>query len=374
MTDVFLFGPLLDHDLRRCVAGGDLHGVPAVLPGHGAWQMAEGEHPVLGNSGDGVAGLLLFDVPADTLARLDFYAQGVGHVPASVAVDLDGAQRPAQAYLPADPAPPATAKPWDLGQWQQRWGALTRTSAQEAMALFGRIDGAGLRAIMGTIRIRADSALRAAADTERPPLQDHGLNRRNVDVLSARRPYVAYFAVDEHDLRHTRFDGTQSDAMTRGAFLMGDAVTVLPYDPVRDRVLLVEQFRFGMFTRGDPRPWSLEPVAGRIDPGETPEQTARRETVEEAGLTLQALRKVAAYYPSPAAVTEFLYSYVGLCDLPDLGRGTGGLDAEHEDIRTHVMPFDALLALADGGGLNNAPLLLTAHWLARHRGGIGAPD
>jgi nudix-type nucleoside diphosphatase (YffH/AdpP family) len=148
---------------------------------------------------------------------------------------------------------------------------------------------------------------------------------------------------------------------------MGDAVTVLPWDPVRDRVLVVEQFRAGCWMRGDANPWSIEPVAGRIDGGETPEEAARRETREEAGLALHELLPVGTYYPSPAAVTEYLYSYVALADLPDGAAGVGGAEEEAEDIRGHVIAFETLMELIDSGEVANGPLILTALWLSRHR-------
>ncbi|MBN8194773.1 ADP-ribose diphosphatase, partial [Bacillus sp. NTK074B] len=84
-----------------------------------------------------------------------------------------------------------------------------------------------------------------------------------------------FFAVIEDRLRHRRFGGGMSETVLRAAFLMSDAVTVLPYDPVRDRVMVGEQFRAGPFARGDRNPWSIEAIAGRIDAGEAPETAAR---------------------------------------------------------------------------------------------------
>jgi len=149
----------------------------------------------------------------------------------------------------------------------------------------------------------------------------------------------------------------------RAAFVSGDAVTVLPYDPKRDRVLVIEQFRVGPFARGDGQPWLLEAITGRIDPGETPEEAGRREAMEEAGLVLQALLPVAQYYSSPGAKSEFLHSFVALCDLPDDAAGVFGVRGEAEDIRGHLIGLDALMALVASGEVNVGPLVLTALWL-----------
>jgi nudix-type nucleoside diphosphatase (YffH/AdpP family) len=187
-------------------------------------------------------------------------------------------------------------------------------------------------------------------------------------VTHARRlPYAQFFAVEEYDLSWRRFDGAHSPNTTRAAFVSGDAVTVLPYDPKRDLVLVVEQIRAGPFARGDRQTWQIEAIAGRVDPFETPEQAARREADEEAGLTLTELIPVAQYYPSPGAKTEFLYSYVALTNLPDGCAGVFGLAEEAEDIRGHLISFDRLMALVASGEIANAPLILTALWLQRER-------
>ena len=161
-------------------------------------------------------------------------------------------------------------------------------------------------------------------------------------------------------------DEAKVSVFDRG-FVMADAVTVLPYDPVRDVVMLVEQFRFGPWIRGDVNPWSLEPIAGRIDPGETPEETAYREAREETGLTLGPLFKVADYYPTPGAVTEYLFSFVAHADLAGFGGTIGGEAGEDEDIRAHVVPFDKLMQLIDSGEAGTGPLVLSIYWLALNR-------
>jgi nudix-type nucleoside diphosphatase (YffH/AdpP family) len=213
------------------------------------------------------------------------------------------------------------------------------------------------------LRVEAASRMRAAQAAGRGLRAGSGEVEAGVAVPS----HAGFFALDLWHLRHRRFDGGMSPWLTREVFVAGDAVTVLPYDPVRDRVLLVEQVRMGPLGRGDPLPWQLEAIAGRIDPGETPEAAARREAVEEAGLTLGALEKVAEYYPTPGAVTEYLYSYVALCDLPDGVAGIFGATEEAEDIKGHLLSFDRLVEVMAAGEIGNAPLLLTVLWLQRER-------
>lgn len=248
---------------------------------------------------------------------------------------------------------------------------MRRRAATEIMALWPALPLDVLRQRYPMVEAAAASALRARdepapATLRRKPAQG--------DLVSAegRRPYARFFGVREDDLQFRRFDGALSPQVTRAGFVMADAVTVLPYDPVSDQVMLVEQFRYGPWLRGDPNPWSLEPVAGRIDPGETPEQAARREAAEEAGLALGAMVQIGRYYPTPGGVTEYLVSYVGLCSLSADCEGVGGVLAEAEDIRSHVIPFTRLMALVDSGEVENGPLLLSALWLAANRARLQA--
>jgi len=76
---------------------------------------------------------------------------------------------------------------------------------------------------------------------------------------------------------------------------------------------------------------------------------------------------IASHYPSPGAVTEYLASYVGLCDLPDAQAGLYGLADEGEDIRAVVVDFPDLMEMSADGRLQNGPLLMSVFWLALNR-------
>jgi ADP-ribose pyrophosphatase len=227
----------------------------------------------------------------------------------------------------------------------------------------GRLPADRVGRRLGALRVEAASRVRAQDAVARGLRVGSGEVTAGVPEAS----HAGFFGLDLWRLQHRRFDGRMSPPLVREVFVMGDAVTVLPYDPVRDRVLLIEQMRMGPLGRGDTLPWQLEAIAGRIDPGETPEEAARREAVEEAGLVLGALEKVAEYYPTPGAVTEYLYSYVALCDLPDGVAGVFGAAEEAEDIKGHLVGFDRLIDVMAAGEIGNAPLLVTVLWLQRER-------
>jgi nudix-type nucleoside diphosphatase (YffH/AdpP family) len=184
-----------------------------------------------------------------------------------------------------------------------------------------------------------------------------------VQLVEQHQCFQGYFAVQEIQLTHDLHEGGRTAPMKREGFLMGDAVVLLPWDPVRDKVMVIEQFRVVPYLRGDPQPWLLEPIAGRVDAGETPETAMLREAQEEAALDVTSLHPCFSYYPSPGAACEFLYQFIGIADLPDNVTGIHGLDSEAEDIRSHVMDRAQLTAMVDQGQISNGPLATLSLWL-----------
>jgi len=178
--------------------------------------------------------------------------------------------------------------------------------------------------------------------------------------------FKGHFRIDRWRLKHRLFAGGWGKSITREVFERGSAVAVLPYDPLRDRVVMIEQFRVGALAHGDAAPWLLEIVAGIVEAGETPEDVARREAVEECGATLLALEPMHHYYPSPGGCSEFLWMFCGRVDSEGIA-GIHGLPEEGEDIRVDVMAFDAAMAALAQGRVRSSPGVVALQWLALNR-------
>lgn len=186
-------------------------------------------------------------------------------------------------------------------------------------------------------------------------------------ILERDTVYQGHFRIDRYRLRHTLFEGGWSRTIQREVFERGHAVAVLVYDPARDSVVLIEQFRVGALAAGSAGgPWLLELIAGIIDEGETPEEVARREAREEAGCDLAEVEPVCDYLVSPGGTSERTALYFARADLEGVG-GVHGLDEENEDIRVHVVPAEEAIAMADDGRVANAAGVIGLYWLARNR-------
>jgi ADP-ribose pyrophosphatase len=191
------------------------------------------------------------------------------------------------------------------------------------------------------------------------------MNNSDFEIIGTTTLFQGYFRIDLYRFRHRLFAGGWSDEVRREVFERGHAVAVLPYDPERDAVLLIEQFRVGAVAGGMPA-WQTEVVAGIIDEGETPEDVAHREAEEEAGCKIQELVPVMRYLVSPGGTSETCQLFCGRIDSCGLG-GIHGLAHEHEDIRVEIVPFAEARERLLAGRIGNAPAIIALQWLLLNR-------
>ncbi|MBI4184580.1 MAG: NUDIX domain-containing protein [Proteobacteria bacterium] len=191
-----------------------------------------------------------------------------------------------------------------------------------------------------------------------------------VELVGRRTLFEGFFRIEEYRLRHRLHDGGWSPELRREIFERGHAVGVLLFDPGRDGVVLVEQFRVGALAAGWD-PWLIEIAAGIIEEGESPEEVVRREAKEETGCEVGDLIHLQDYLASPGGSSETVGLYLGRVDAGRAG-GVHGVRAEHEDIRVRVLPFAEAVAMLDAGRLDNAAAIIAVGWLARHHDEVRA--
>ncbi|MDI3427080.1 ADP-ribose diphosphatase [Enterobacter sp. V87_3] len=188
--------------------------------------------------------------------------------------------------------------------------------------------------------------------------------KNDVEIIARETLYSGFFSMDLYRFRHRLFNGEMSGEIKREIFERGHAAVLLPFDPVRDEVVLIEQIRIAAYDVSE-SPWLLEMVAGMIEEGESVEDVARREAQEEAGLVVGRTQPVLSYLASPGGTSERLSIMVGEVDATT-AKGIHGLADENEDIRVHVVNREQAYQWVEEGKIDNAASVIALQWLQLH--------
>ncbi len=193
--------------------------------------------------------------------------------------------------------------------------------------------------------------------------QDKSL--KQFEVITKHTLYEGFFNLEKYRLRHTLHVGGWSQELELELFRRGNCVGVLLYDPIADSVVIIEQFRVGAIANPG-RAWLQEIVAGAIEPGETAEQVAHREAIEEAGCDVLELKKIGEFYTSPGGASERLTLFCGRVDISSVG-GVHGLAEEGEDIRVMAVNAEEALHRVELGEIESAIPIVAIQWLALNK-------
>jgi ADP-ribose pyrophosphatase len=189
----------------------------------------------------------------------------------------------------------------------------------------------------------------------------------DVNIIRHETLHRGFFRLELYHLTHKLYRGGWSAEIEREIFERGRTVGIILYDPDRDEVVLVEQFRLAAHLAKMPA-WELEIVAGIVDKdGESEIELARRESREEAGLDIIGEPIfIHRFMPSTGACTEIVDLFAGRVDASKAS-GIHGLADENEDIKVVVMSFDEAMRQLRADTIKNGPTLLALYWLAAER-------
>ena len=193
--------------------------------------------------------------------------------------------------------------------------------------------------------------------------QIHQFQQKDVEILREEVVYQGHFTMKKMYFRHKLFNGGVSGEIVRELMIKGAAAALIAYDPLRDKVVLVEQVRIGAYDPNSHQsPWLVELIAGMVDEGETPENVAMRESHEEAGLTVEKVEHALSIWDSPGGAVERLHLFLGLVDSSQVG-GIYGLEEEGEDILVHVVSREQAYQWVVEGKIDNVIAVVGLQWL-----------
>ena len=188
------------------------------------------------------------------------------------------------------------------------------------------------------------------------------------EILSRENGFRGFLNIDIIKVKHKLFCGGWSSTINREVLVREGAVGVLLFDPQRDEIILVRQFRVGLLD-GAATPWALELIAGMIEFGEELEEVAFREVKEESNCEVSQLVKICDYYNSPGVSSEKVRLYLGIVDSENMG-GIYGLESENEDIEVVVLSYTEAITGLNKGYLANAMSIIALQWLELNKSHI----
>ena len=179
-------------------------------------------------------------------------------------------------------------------------------------------------------------------------------------ILDKKNIHDGFFKMNEVTLKYKKYNGDWSNEIKRELFGGAQVSAVLPYDPVNKKIVLIQQFRPGTISK-DNQNYLDEIVAGIIDPGESPEDTAKRECLEETGCEVSNLKSIQGYFPAPGSSESFYNLFLGKVIAPSK-EIIRGLENENEDILVKSYSFDEIKTKMKKKEILNGLTLIALQW------------
>ena len=192
------------------------------------------------------------------------------------------------------------------------------------------------------------------------------MDHKDVKIISKENLFTGFFQMKRYTLKHRLFNGGWSEKLSREVLEREPITAVIPYDPILDTVVLIEQFRPGPMADKKGSPWMIEIVAGILEYNESPNELACRETVEETGGILSELVPICNFYTTPGSSTEYCYLFCGKINSFGMG-GVFGNSEEGEDIRVLVESATKAFDRISSGNIGSSFSIIALQWLLLNR-------
>ena len=179
-------------------------------------------------------------------------------------------------------------------------------------------------------------------------------------IINKKNLYSGFFSLNKYEFIHEKHNGEWTSVVEREVFSGAHVSTLLPYDPIKKEIILIQQFRAGVLSRYDEN-YLLEIVAGIVDEGENPEQTAIRECFEETGCEVKQIHPVQSYFPAPGSSESYYHLYLGEIQACD-GERIKGLEKENEDILVKSFKIDEVRQMLKEKKIMNGLTLVALQW------------
>ena len=179
-------------------------------------------------------------------------------------------------------------------------------------------------------------------------------------IINKKNIHKGFFEMNEVTLKYKKIDGSWTNNIKRELFGGAQVSAVLPYDPIKKEIVLIQQFRPGTISKNINN-FLYEIVAGIIDKGESAETTAKRECIEETGCEIKNILPIQGYFPAPGSSESFYHLFLGEIEAFE-GSRSMGLESENEDILVKCYNFSKVKQMLQNKEIVNGITLIALQW------------
>ena len=179
-------------------------------------------------------------------------------------------------------------------------------------------------------------------------------------IINKKNLYTGFFNLNKYQFIHQKHDGNWTNEVEREIFSGAHVSTLLPYDPIKKEIILIKQFRAGVISRYDDD-YLYEIVAGIIDDNEKPEETAKRECLEETGCEVNKIKTIQSYFPATGSSESYYHLFLGEVNSFK-GKRIMGLKSENEDILVKAFKVDHVRKMLKNKQIINGLTLIALQW------------
>jgi nudix-type nucleoside diphosphatase (YffH/AdpP family) len=183
-----------------------------------------------------------------------------------------------------------------------------------------------------------------------------------VSIKKTKRILDSFFKVDHSILQFEKFDGSLSEEVVRLNLERGDSVAALLVNREEEKIILIKQFRFPVYTKEKNNAWTWEIVAGMVENGQSKEEAIIREIAEETGYNVSKVDSLFYFYPTPGGSNEKVQLYYVEVEQEDKTFSGGGVISEGEDILVREFSYAEALQMMDAGEIIDAKTIIALMW------------
>jgi len=189
------------------------------------------------------------------------------------------------------------------------------------------------------------------------------IKKINLKFKNINKVFNGFNKVKRYKFQHKLFDSSWSNIISREILITKNAVAILPYDKVKNKVILIKQFRLGAIL-SNYNPFQIEIIAGLVEKSDKDLKSAViREAKEEAGIEVKykKIQSIRDVLNSSGSTNESTSIFFCECTFKKLKKIRGNFN-EDENIKVLELSPRKALELLFKKKIHSVNTIIALEW------------